>query len=121
MCSHFCSHSREFEQQLMCKYLILTGFTASLGLEPRQRDPESLVLPLHHEANALGTRPKAECARFASGWKSDALAVNPGSSRRLRVRLRLPDNFRSWPLIFARSEPSCRSYRHRASGRGEKE
>src|SRR5260370_23159329 len=24
--------------------------TASLGLEPRQRDPESLVLPLHHEA-----------------------------------------------------------------------
>src|SRR5437660_2345070 len=27
---------------------------ASLGLEPRQRDPESLVLPLHHEANARG-------------------------------------------------------------------
>ena len=25
--------------------------TASLGFEPRQRDPESLVLPLHHEAN----------------------------------------------------------------------
>ena len=46
---------------------------ASLGLEPRQRDPESLVLPLHHEANALGTRSKAEFARFASGWKSDAL------------------------------------------------
>ena len=27
---------------------------ASLGLEPRQRDPESLVLPLHHEARARG-------------------------------------------------------------------
>ena len=27
---------------------------ASLGLEPRQRDPESLVLPLHHEAKARG-------------------------------------------------------------------
>ena len=27
----------------------LTG-AASLGFEPRQRDPESLVLPLHHEA-----------------------------------------------------------------------
>jgi hypothetical protein len=40
---------------------------ASLGLEPRQRDPESLVLPLHHEAKAQGTRPKAEFARFASG------------------------------------------------------
>ena len=25
---------------------------ASLGFEPRQRDPESLVLPLHHEAKA---------------------------------------------------------------------
>src|SRR5437762_10286424 len=27
---------------------------ASLGLEPRQRDPESLVLPLHHEASRTG-------------------------------------------------------------------
>src|SRR4051812_7353694 len=27
---------------------------ASLGLEPRQRDPESLVLPLHHEATKTG-------------------------------------------------------------------
>ena len=26
------------------------GHSASLGFEPRQRDPESLVLPLHHEA-----------------------------------------------------------------------
>src|SRR5205807_2193643 len=26
------------------------ALAASLGLEPRQRDPESLVLPLHHEA-----------------------------------------------------------------------
>ena len=26
--------------------------TASLGFEPRQRDPESLVLPLHYEASA---------------------------------------------------------------------
>ena len=29
---------------------------ASLGLEPRQRDPESLVLPLHHEAKAPGDK-----------------------------------------------------------------
>ena len=26
------------------------GVAASLGFEPRQRDPESLVLPLHYEA-----------------------------------------------------------------------
>jgi hypothetical protein len=25
---------------------------ASLGFEPRQRDPESLVLPLHYEATS---------------------------------------------------------------------
>ncbi len=30
--------------------LTLTRKTASLGFEPRQRDSESLVLPLHHEA-----------------------------------------------------------------------
>ena len=29
---------------------------ASLGLEPRQRDPESLVLPLHHEARTQGDK-----------------------------------------------------------------
>src|SRR5262249_49093088 len=28
----------------------LIANSASLGFEPRQRDPESLVLPLHHEA-----------------------------------------------------------------------
>src|SRR5882724_8433878 len=32
----------------------MTLLAASLGLEPRQRDPESLVLPLHHEARARG-------------------------------------------------------------------
>jgi hypothetical protein len=30
---------------------------ASLGLEPRQRDPESLVLPLHHEAIETQNNP----------------------------------------------------------------
>jgi integrase len=34
---------------------------ASLGLEPRQRDPESLVLPLHYEAKT-GAQPKAKFA-----------------------------------------------------------
>ena len=27
-------------------------FVAKLGLEPRQTEPESVVLPLHHLANA---------------------------------------------------------------------
>jgi hypothetical protein len=33
---------------------------ASLGFEPRQRDPESLVLPLHHEATS--EKIKDRCA-----------------------------------------------------------
>ena len=33
---------------------------ASLGFEPRQRDPESLVLPLHHEA--MSEKNKDRCA-----------------------------------------------------------
>src|SRR5436309_13272785 len=43
-------------------------YPASLGFEPRQRDPESLVLPLHHEAkaakaNAKFANPKFEVSR----------------------------------------------------------
>jgi hypothetical protein len=30
---------------------LIMNLAASLGLEPRQTDPESVVLPLHHEAN----------------------------------------------------------------------
>src|SRR2546430_17338058 len=67
---------------------------ASLGLEPRQRDPESLVLPLHHEAKARGTRSKAQFARCASRSKTDLVTVNPGSFRHLRARLRPQRNFR---------------------------
>ena len=29
-----------------------SNVAASLGLEPRQTDPESVVLPLHHEATS---------------------------------------------------------------------
>src|SRR5439155_9240375 len=37
---------------------------ASLGFEPRQRDPESLVLPLHHEA--MNEKIKARIAHCKS-------------------------------------------------------
>ena len=67
---------------------------ASLGLEPRQRDPESLVLPLHHEAKARGTRSKAQFARCASRSKTDPVAINPRSFPHLRARLRPQGNFR---------------------------
>ena len=37
-----------------------TGVAASLGFEPRQRDSESLVLPLHYEATS--EKSKDRCA-----------------------------------------------------------
>src|SRR5207249_2434908 len=57
-------HPRTFQQT-----------TASLGLEPRQRDPESLVLPLHHEAKARGDKAKAEFQRCATRSKSIRLGL----------------------------------------------
>jgi hypothetical protein len=42
---------------------------ASLGLEPRQRDPESLVLPLHHEATSEKIKTDLPCC------KSSAIAL----------------------------------------------
>jgi hypothetical protein len=49
---------------------------ASLGFEPRQRDPESLVLPLHHEA----TREKiktdiSRCKSSAAALVRDLIAI----------------------------------------------
>ena len=42
--------------------LLRVRLAASLGFEPRQRDPESLVLPLHHEATS-GEKLKADWTR----------------------------------------------------------
>ena len=59
--------------------LISVHLAASLGLEPRQRDPESLVLPLHHEANA-GRNLRLHCAHSQARqvnefvWRAQFLA-----------------------------------------------
>jgi septal ring factor EnvC (AmiA/AmiB activator) len=37
--------------------------SASLGFEPRQRDPESLVLPLHHEATSEKIKADLPCCK----------------------------------------------------------
>ena len=36
---------------------------ASLGFEPRQRDPESLVLPLHYEATSGKIKTDPVCCK----------------------------------------------------------
>src|SRR5438067_8462176 len=46
----FIQKSFGISRHLVTQRVKNTRKAASLGLEPRQRDPESLVLPLHHEA-----------------------------------------------------------------------
>jgi hypothetical protein len=55
--------------------LACRGFyvAASLGLEPRQRDPESLVLPLHHEARRPNLKPRPVEVQVATEWKNARL------------------------------------------------
>ena len=90
----FIQKSFGISRHLVTQRVKNTRKAASLGLEPRQRDPESLVLPLHHEAKARGTRSKAQFARCASRSKTDLVTINPGSFRHLRARLRPQCNFR---------------------------
>src|ERR1700736_1675670 len=100
----------------------LTGKPASLGLEPRQRDPESLVLPLHHEAKAPGGQDlKLNLHVSQADRKPTRSQFNPASFPHLRARLRPQDNFRFSRPTFVPSGPYCRSFRRRASDRGEKE
>ena len=57
--------SRLLDRLAMSVFLV-KGNAASLGFEPRQRDPESLVLPLHHEATAEEANakfPKSEISK----------------------------------------------------------
>src|SRR5205823_12366776 len=52
----FIQKSFGISRHLVTQRVKNTRKAASLGLEPRQRDPESLVLPLHHEATSEKTR-----------------------------------------------------------------
>ena len=56
---------------------------ASLGFEPRQRDPESLVLPLHYEATSK--KNKDRCALL----QVDAITVEEEFTRQRSSSLRL--------------------------------
>ena len=64
----------------------LSNLVVAPGFEPRQTEPKSVVLPLHHATilNPLPTRPKAEC-------KSKAATINKQDLRRKNIR-RQPSN-----------------------------
>jgi hypothetical protein len=54
-----------FRAMLSCGSADTQRLAASLGLEPRQRDPESLVLPLHHEAMSEKIKTDLRCRKLA--------------------------------------------------------
>src|SRR4029453_16720147 len=95
-----------------------------LGFEPRQRDPESLVLPLHHEATS--EKNKDRCASLQVG----AVAVEDEFTRRrsclvragfrcFAEHLRLQDRFRFLSRVPERILPSCLPSRRCGSDHGE--
>jgi hypothetical protein len=56
---------------------------ASLGFEPRQRDPESLVLPLHYEAKTI------DQVQNSTGCASRTQPAQHRDDRHQRCRLQL--------------------------------
>src|SRR5438094_8500573 len=93
------------------------GNSASLGLEPRQRDPESLVLPLHHEARSEKIRTDLPCCKSRASrarFKSLAFSRRATSLRLLEPLLPLRAS-RSSRLTRARVPPSSQSSRRLAS------
>src|SRR5438309_6093254 len=96
-----------------CAFTSEIRYAASLGLEPRQRDPESLVLPLHHEAMSEKIKTDLRCRQvslipFAARFTRLEFSRR-ARSQRLRERLRLPMASRSSPPARARVPPFYRS------------
>src|SRR6266404_2233610 len=82
---------------------------ASLGFEPRQRDPESLVLPLHHEANER--KIKAERHRFAS--ERHILAAAKFEQRLIERKLRALARGLHFQALAAGCGDLARVFHHR--------
>src|SRR6059058_1590340 len=100
----------------------IATMAASLGLEPRQRDPESLVLPLHHEARSEKIRTDLPCCKSrASRARFKSLAFSRRArSLRLLEPLLPPRASRSSRLTRARVPPFYQSSRRHDSDRDGK-
>ncbi len=79
---------------------------ASLGFEPRQRDPESLVLPLHHEA--MSEKIKARIAHCKSRAVAFVLIYETAifASSRISAPSRPASTSKGFPL-FATNARAC--------------
>src|SRR5213080_791213 len=87
-------HPRTFQQT-----------TASLGLEPRQRDPESLVLPLHHEARSEKIKADLSCCKS----RVPSLAIHAAgvfAPSRISAPSRAASTSKGFPL-FATNARAC--------------
>src|ERR1043166_968443 len=61
---------------------LICDLAASLGLEPRQGDPESPVLPLHHEATQMRGENLETAGRSASVGSTRTKIRNPNIETR---------------------------------------
>lgn len=59
-------HELDYFRRFQCQFSLVLGISASLGVEPRQRDPESLVLPLHHEATNEKIKTDLSCCKSSA-------------------------------------------------------
>src|SRR6476660_2939945 len=97
---------------------------ASLGFEPRQRDPESLVLPLHHEATSGKIKIDAPRCKWSAVAVEDEFMRRQSFSLRAGIRclavpLPLPDGFRSSSRGRERILPWYLPFRRHDSDHGE--
>ena len=76
---------------------------ASLGFEPRQRDSESLVLPLHYEASERENRDLCRLSQVARNLRNDYAAAIFFASRKISVPCCAPVTSRWLPLFIASS------------------
>src|ERR1043166_7399413 len=80
---------------------------ASLGFEPRQRDPESLVLPLHHEATSKKTRDRCGSLQVERSRAAINQAAAIFASSRISLPSWAPAISKGLPLFAATSRAAC--------------
>src|SRR5438067_7252243 len=101
----FIQKSFGISRHLVTQRVKNTKKTASLGLEPRQRDPESLVLPLHHEARSEKIKADLSCCKS----RGPSLAIHAAgvfAPSRISAPSRAASTSKGFPL-FASNARAC--------------
>src|SRR5207248_3738582 len=96
----FIQKSFGISRHLVTQRVKNTRKTASLGLEPRQRDPESLVLPLHHEATSEKIKTDLPCCKSSRVALAMIQAAGVLAPSRISAPSQAASTSRGFPLFF---------------------